>query len=182
MEDKICDRISKLVMMFGEGKNTAFAARIGDSEANIRNYRSGRTTPKFNVLLSIINNLGVSSEWLMTGKGEIFADGREPELSEAPLRRAVPRGGSFCSSKKWQPDDFYMGVPADLPDLGEPPMSEDEERELERAKKIAKKLSDKYQMAQLEANLKDSQRRIDELSDAVNEIKEMLSSLLAKQK
>ncbi len=167
--------------MFGDGKNTAFAARIGDSEANIRNYRSGRTTPKFNVLLSIIETLGVSPEWLMTGTGEIFADGHVPEL-DAPLRRVVPRGGGSCGSKKWPPGEFYMGVPAGPSGFAESPMQDDEGQELERAKKIAKKLSDKYQIVQIQEDLKNSQRRIDELSDAVNEIKEMLSALLAKQK
>ncbi len=190
MEDKICDRISKLVMMFGEGKNTAFAARIGDSEANIRNYRSGRTTPKFNVLLSIINNLGVSSEWLMTGKGDIFADGHMSELDE-PLRRAVPRGGGISCSKKWPPDEIYMGVPGTMQDFVEPSKQEDDDAKLERAKKIASELNARYKDYGKSAKKKDEESglradvdkcmsRIDDLSRSVDEIKAMLRALMSK--
>lgn len=72
MNENIADRISFLVSVCGDGKNTVFANRIGDNEANIRNYRSGKTTPKYSTLVNIVNYCGVNTQWIMTGKGAPF--------------------------------------------------------------------------------------------------------------
>lgn len=72
MNENIADRISFLVSICGDGKNTVFANRIGDNEANIRNYRSGKTTPKYSTLVNIVNYCGVNTQWIMTGKGVPF--------------------------------------------------------------------------------------------------------------
>ena len=72
MNENIADRISFLVTVCGDGKNTVFANRIGDNEANIRNYRSGKTTPKYSTLVNIVNYCGVNTQWIMTGKGVPF--------------------------------------------------------------------------------------------------------------
>ena len=92
MEEKISERISQLVATFGKGRNTLFAELIGDSEANIRNYRTGRSTPKFAVLLNIIKKCGVNPEWLMSGDGPMTSDGVPmPAPSPKTKRRlAVP--------------------------------------------------------------------------------------------
>ncbi len=80
---KISDRMNVLVQNFGDGKNTVFAAKIGDSEANIRNYRSGKTTPKYAVLVSIVKVFDVSAEWLLTGEGEMLRTDK-PQPCAAP--------------------------------------------------------------------------------------------------
>ncbi len=72
MNENIADRISFLVSAGGDGKNTVFANKIGDNEANIRNYRSGKTTPKYSTLVNIVNYCGVNTQWIMTGKGVPF--------------------------------------------------------------------------------------------------------------
>lgn len=73
MNENISERISVLVDQFGGGKNTVFAAKVGDNEANVRNYRSGKTTPKYSVLLSIVKNFDISAEWLLTGQGPMLS-------------------------------------------------------------------------------------------------------------
>ncbi len=72
MNENIADRISFLVNTCGDGKNTVFALKINENEANIRNYRSGKTTPKYTTLVNIVNTFGVSTQWIMTGKGQPF--------------------------------------------------------------------------------------------------------------
>lgn len=59
-----------LVEKFGEGNNSKFAASIGTSEANIRNYING-TQPRTDILTAIAEKFGISFEWLLTGKGEM---------------------------------------------------------------------------------------------------------------
>ncbi|MCR4699734.1 MAG: helix-turn-helix domain-containing protein [Bacteroidaceae bacterium] len=66
----IHDRIAICVKLFGEGKNTIFAEKIGVSEGNIRGYIKG-VIPKADVLEKIVTSVDISAEWLLTGKGEI---------------------------------------------------------------------------------------------------------------
>ncbi len=95
MEEKISERISQLVATFGRGRNTLFAELIGDSEANIRNYRTGKSTPKFAVLLNIIKKCGVRPEWLMSGDGPMTSDGSPMPVSTPKTKRRVAVPPSF---------------------------------------------------------------------------------------
>ncbi len=130
MEEKISDRISQLVATFGKGRNTLFAELIGDSEANIRNYRTGRSTPKYAVLLNIINKCGVNAEWLMSGVGSMTSGGSEERsqgsLTErrapsnpTPRRMAVPKSIGVYED----PSTFEMR----LPDFDEADVYEEDE-------------------------------------------------------
>lgn len=74
----IHDRLSKLVEVFGNGRNTVFSRLIGESEANIRGYRTN-VVPKQPVLEKIATSLDISSDWLLTGRGEMLGN---PPLSE----------------------------------------------------------------------------------------------------
>lgn len=69
--NSIHDRIKYLVATLEGGKNTAFALRLGISEANIRGYIKN-VVPKANVLESIVTTYDVNAEWLLTGKGDIL--------------------------------------------------------------------------------------------------------------
>lgn len=51
-KSSISERITALVNELSDGNNTEFGRRIGESEANVRNFRNGKTTPKFRTLLS----------------------------------------------------------------------------------------------------------------------------------
>lgn len=68
----ISERIRELVQYFAEGNNSKFAALVGTSEANIRNYIAGRQ-PKFEFLSSVAQNFEIDYEWLLTGRGEMLA-------------------------------------------------------------------------------------------------------------
>ena len=70
-KSSISERITALVNELSDGNNTEFGRRIGESEANVRNFRNGKTTPKFRTLSSIVVCYGISAEWLLTGEGEM---------------------------------------------------------------------------------------------------------------
>lgn len=78
----IHDRISQLVMVYGEGKNTVFANLIGENEANIRGYRSG-IVPKHPLLEKIVTYLDISADWLLTGKGDMLRDKQPTQTTES---------------------------------------------------------------------------------------------------
>jgi phage repressor protein C with HTH and peptisase S24 domain len=67
----IHDRIKQVVDTLADGKNTLLATRIGVSEANIRGYIKGNM-PKADFLEKIVRSYDVSSEWLLTGQGEML--------------------------------------------------------------------------------------------------------------
>ena len=66
----IHERIALCVQCYGDGKNTLFADKLGVSEGNIRGYIKG-VVPKADVLEKIVRTYDISSEWLLTGKGEM---------------------------------------------------------------------------------------------------------------
>lgn len=67
----ISKRIEELVLHFAGGNKSKFAAIVGTSEANIRNYIEGRQ-PKFDFLSSVAQNFEINFEWLLTGRGEML--------------------------------------------------------------------------------------------------------------
>jgi transcriptional regulator with XRE-family HTH domain len=67
-------RINDLVKYFSNGNNSDFAAKIGISEANIRNYINDRSEPKFNIIEKIAINFEINYEWLLTGEGEMLKE------------------------------------------------------------------------------------------------------------
>ena len=79
MSDLIGDRIKKLIDTFADKKNTTFASIIGTSEANVRNYMSG-TLPKSDILSKIVKCFDISSEWLLTGEGEMLRNKKVDNL------------------------------------------------------------------------------------------------------
>lgn len=69
-------RIKEIVRLFADGNNSAFAKLVNVSEANVRNYING-TEPKAKFLESIIDNIEINAEWLLTGKGNIKREEKE---------------------------------------------------------------------------------------------------------
>lgn len=67
----IHERIECLVKTLAGGKNTAFAAKLEVSEANIRGYIKG-VIPKADVLQKIVTSYDVNATWLLTGKGSML--------------------------------------------------------------------------------------------------------------
>ncbi len=72
MNGTIHERISTLVNVFGEGKNTILASKLDVSEGNIRGYIKG-VMPKHDVLEKIVRCFDVNPDWLLTGRGEMEA-------------------------------------------------------------------------------------------------------------
>ena len=72
MNGTIHERISTLVDVFGDGKNTIFASKLDVSEGNIRGYIKG-VMPKQDVLEKIVRCFDVNPDWLLTGRGEMEA-------------------------------------------------------------------------------------------------------------
>lgn len=80
-------RITELVEHFADGVNTRFAEMIGTSEANIRNYRSGKMTPKYDFIFNICSKLEINYEWLILGRGNMFKENINYTIKEAtPLK------------------------------------------------------------------------------------------------
>lgn len=67
----IHERLALCVRIFGAGKNTVFAEKLGVSEGNIRGYIKG-VVPKADVLEKIVRTYDVSPEWLLTGNGDMI--------------------------------------------------------------------------------------------------------------
>ena len=67
--NSINERINELALKYFEGNNSNMAAALSTSEANIRNYRSKRE-PRIDMLNKIVEVLGITYEWLLTGKEE----------------------------------------------------------------------------------------------------------------
>lgn len=70
MNGSIHERISTLVDVFGDGKNTIFASKIDVSEGNIRGYIKG-VMPKQDVLEKIVRCFDINPDWLLTGRGQM---------------------------------------------------------------------------------------------------------------
>lgn len=73
----IHERIKYLVDIKAGGKNTAFAKKLGISEANIRGYIKG-VIPKADVLEKIVISYEVNAMWLLTGLGYETLPNSEP--------------------------------------------------------------------------------------------------------
>ena len=85
------NRIVELVDKFTQGNNSKFAELIESSEANVRNYRSGKTTPKLEIILNICTAFEINYEWLLTGEGSMLK--KEPgsiKDSPAPQSNVLP--------------------------------------------------------------------------------------------
>ncbi len=81
--ETIHERITQLVEMFGQGKNTVFSSIIGSNEANVRGYRTS-VMPKFDFLEKIARNLDIDLKWLLTGEGSMLHSNQQALVSYEP--------------------------------------------------------------------------------------------------
>ncbi|MEC8066253.1 MAG: helix-turn-helix transcriptional regulator [Pseudomonadota bacterium] len=79
MQTEIIDRLKECIKM--AGSNNALAKKAGISEGTIRRILNGGE-PTERTLKTIALSLGISVDWLVTGKGQ-------PNLSGDPLERFV---------------------------------------------------------------------------------------------
>lgn len=81
--ETIHERITQLVEIYGQGKNTVFASIIGSNEANVRGYRAS-VMPKFDFLEKIARNIDIDLKWLLTGEGSMLRPDEPPTNSVTP--------------------------------------------------------------------------------------------------
>jgi len=74
MTEKFQDRLKQV---FDNASMAEIARRLELPHATVRNYFQGRM-PAPDVLIKIANETNVSLNWLLTGKGELFAGGGAP--------------------------------------------------------------------------------------------------------
>lgn len=67
----ISNRINDLVEYFSKGNVSKFSAKVGFSEANVRNYING-TQPKSEFLSKLIEIFEINADWLLTGTGSML--------------------------------------------------------------------------------------------------------------
>ena len=72
------ERISLLIDMFADGNNSKFADLIGTNEANVRNYKSGKTLPKLDLAYDICTKLEINFEWFISGDGTMLKSDEVP--------------------------------------------------------------------------------------------------------
>lgn len=77
MSEKFQDRLKQV---FDNASMAEIARRLELPHATVRNYFQGRM-PAPDVLIKIANETNVSLNWLLTGKGELFA-GAAPQLQD----------------------------------------------------------------------------------------------------
>lgn len=69
--DKFIERLNSLINEISGGNVTDFAKKSGIKQATLFNYTKGRM-PNAESLYNICNNLGVSIDWLLAGRGEPY--------------------------------------------------------------------------------------------------------------
>jgi len=78
MTENIGERIKLLRQSLGLTQKE-FASKIGIGEKTLRNYESGKFTPKEAVLRAIEQTFNVNPEWLRHGRGEMFSQKEEKQ-------------------------------------------------------------------------------------------------------
>ena len=68
----LSQRINELVSYFSGGNVSKFAAKMGFSEVNVRNYING-TLPKSEFLAKLLDVFEINATWLLQGKGEMLS-------------------------------------------------------------------------------------------------------------
>lgn len=74
------ERIKEL-RKYLELNQTEFGSKIGVSRDTIANIEGNRIEVKDVIMLAICREFNIRKEWLLTGKGEMFAKDREVELA-----------------------------------------------------------------------------------------------------
>lgn len=74
----------RLIFLRGNATQAEFAERIGINVNTLRGYEKGRALPGFEVLEALCTKLNVSSEWILTGKGQPLQEAGFSGVAETP--------------------------------------------------------------------------------------------------
>lgn len=83
----IIKKINEIAVTYFEDNNSKFAAALGTSEANIRNYRS-KIVPKVDFIVKLCNELDISFEWMFNDSGEMKKVKKDADVSLTYLATA----------------------------------------------------------------------------------------------
>lgn len=78
------EKIEAVAQHFFGGNNVKFAEKLETSEANIRNYRKGTSTPKVDFLVKLNELLEINFDWLLTNKGEMTVNSYNEDNFQVP--------------------------------------------------------------------------------------------------
>lgn len=116
----ISNRISDLVDSFADGKNTKFAELVGTSEANIRNYRSGKM-PKFDFIYKVCEKLEISFDWFILGKGSMHDKNSAREVEKSNIVLLNDKSSTYKTIEKQVIPIYNLKAAAGLVSLFQSP-------------------------------------------------------------
>lgn len=70
----IKERIKHLVSTICDGNTSEFSRIVGLNETTIRNYITGKSSPKHEMLAKITITFNVNPGWILLGEGEMLRD------------------------------------------------------------------------------------------------------------
>lgn len=102
--NEILLRIKKLITHLGLN-DSSFARELGFPQTTISNMLNRNSDPKSELLLAIVKKWGVSTDWLLTGEGEMFR-GETREVSQTYAKIPLLRQRVSCGpGKNWEESD-----------------------------------------------------------------------------
>ncbi len=93
----ITDRLHTLVDTLASGNVSQFARETGIIPGTIHNYLKGRQ-PNIDAIIHIQRKYNINTNWLLTGDGEMFLNGRAPPVVSDGMYRGPP-AASDANSK-----------------------------------------------------------------------------------
>lgn len=97
--ESMAGRVNWLLDDYFSGNRSHMGKALGMTHAAVSRAASGRTMPSTKMTTAIVQKLGVSSEWLLSGRGEPYKSGRN---------RDVQKGGIPIAK------ELLAGLPKDL--------------------------------------------------------------------
>ena len=102
--NEILLRIKKLITHLGLN-DSSFARELGFPQTTISNMLNRNSDPKSELLLAIVKKWDVSTDWLLTGEGEMFR-GETKEVSQTYAKIPLLRQRVSCGpGKNWEDSD-----------------------------------------------------------------------------
>ena len=84
------------------------------NQATIADYEKGRIEPSLRILKLITENYNISSDWLLTGNGEMFGEQSKKEISKTP-RIQLPIEGEISAGEPLEISEDYPGKYVSVP-------------------------------------------------------------------
>ena len=106
IESEIKDRILRLLT--NENLSSSkFAEIVGVQRSSISHILSGRNKPSLDFLQKVLSSFpSINSDWLIIGKGEMFKNLRQTEISfNNKTEQSVPKKEENIEKKETQPAD-----------------------------------------------------------------------------